>query len=61
MADIKAEEKLDETINKLEPLYEIISQNSSADYPSIRVAGMRIQLTDDGEKEVALWIIKNFN
>jgi hypothetical protein len=61
MADIEAEEKLEETMKKLEPLYEIIALNSSADYPSVREAGMSIQLTEDGEKEVALWIIKNFN
>lgn len=59
MKDIEVEEKLEETVKKLQPLFEIISLNSKAEYPSIREAGMSIQLTEDGEKEVAKWIIEN--
>ena len=60
MAGIEAERQYAKNLVILQPLIEIIENNIEVDYPSIREAGARTALTEDGRLELVTFISKHY-
>jgi hypothetical protein len=60
MQEIEAEERFEENKKRLEPLFAIIETNIDVDYPSIREAGARTSLSENGISEIVKFISTNF-